>query len=156
MASAEIQEEIASDGFEGLELFKSFCAHPECVKRYISRKTSRELSHLIFCNMSFRFMHEANKEIFMQYEEMPYTQGLPENTYLEFANMIKRTEDLFDVGAWESLQIELYLQKGITDGRLRPDSQFHEANNDYINRLAETCKTLFQQKVARGGLATFE
>jgi len=147
---AKVQTKIATDGFEGEKFFKYWLRYQSRTKKFIDDSDELKTNHLVLCLKAYHCLRGLNKQLFLQYDELPFTEGLTEQSYLEFAKMIKKQDDVWDEKEFDKLYEYLLIHKGKLLGGLKEGVEHHEANKAYIVRIHEIFERIFKLQLIRG------
>lgn len=144
------QTKVATDGFEGEKFFKRWLKYQSSTERFIDGLDAIGTNCFVMCLKAYHCLRELNKQLFLQYEELPFTKGLTEQSYLEFADMIKKQDDVWDEEQFDKLYEYLLIHKGKLDGKFKEGPQHFQANGAYLARIHEAYERIFKQQLIRG------
>ena len=144
------QTKVATDGFEGEKFFKRWLKYQSSTKQFIDGLDAIGTNCFVMCLKAYHCLRQLNKELFLGYEELPFTQGLTENTYLEFAEMVKKQDDVWDEEQFDKLYEYLLIHKAKLDGKFKEGRQHFAANGAHLARIHEAYERIFKQLLIRG------
>jgi hypothetical protein len=145
-----IQAKVATDGFEGEKFFKRWLKYQSSTKKFIDGLDAIETNCFVMCLKAYFSLRQLNREFFLEYAELPFTQELSEQSYLQFAKMTQKQHDIWDEEQFDKLYEYLLIQKAKLDGKYKEGPEHYNTNGAYLARIHEAYERIFKQQLIRG------
>lgn len=147
-----IQAEVATNGFHGEKFYKRWLKNQSSTKKFIDGLDAIETNHFVLCQKAYYSLRQLNREFFLQYAELPFTQELSEQSYLQFAKMTQKQQDIWNEEKFDELYEYLLIQKAKLDGKYKEGPEHYNTNGAYLARIHEVYECIFKQQLTRGNM----